>query len=196
MIIQEARLKICEGIILAEDAFRTNAIDKHLADLTLTPNLTNYHHARIEAINAGNNFLKGDYTKAAMQYLAAARMEAYVKDENKKMELVNKAIAFIFVAPISPESHKVICSLCLNEFAKKSKLFGLVSKLYKEDIFTAEEIKTIESQLPENLKVRDNEGISRINQAAFSRNMIPIVNSFSSIKTNTLLRLIGLNKYD
>ena len=102
----------------------------------------------IEAINAGNNFLKGDYTKAAMQYLAAARMEAYVKDENKKMEFINKAIAFIFVAPISPESHKVICSLCLNEFAKKSKLFGLVSKLYKEDIFTGEEIKTIESYLP------------------------------------------------
>lgn len=26
--------------------------------------------------------------------------------------------------------------------------------------------------------------------------MIPIVNSFSSIKTNTLLRLIGLNNFD
>lgn len=64
------------------------------------------------------------------------------------MELINKAIAFIFVAPISPESHKVICSLCLNEFAKKSNLFSLVTKLYKEDIFTGEEIKTIESCLP------------------------------------------------
>lgn len=73
-------MKICEGIILAEDAFRTNNIDKHLADLTITPNLSNYHHARMEAISAGNNFLKGDYTKAALQYLAAARMEAYVKD--------------------------------------------------------------------------------------------------------------------
>jgi len=78
--IQEARLKISEGIILAEDAYRTNAIDKHLADLALTSNLSNYHHARIEAISAGNNFLKGDYTKAALQYLTAARMEAYVKD--------------------------------------------------------------------------------------------------------------------
>lgn len=46
------------------------------------------------------------------------------------------------------------------------------------------------------MKVKDNEGISRINQAAFSRNMIPIVNSFSSIKTKTLLRLIGLNNID
>jgi hypothetical protein len=78
--MKEARLKICEGIILAEDAYRTNTIDKHLTDLSLTPNLSNYHHARIEAISAGNNFLKGEYTKAAMQYLAAARMEAYVKD--------------------------------------------------------------------------------------------------------------------
>ncbi len=65
---------------MAEDAFRTTTIDRHLADLTLTPNLSNYHHARIEAISAGNNFLKADYTKAAMQFLAAARMEAYVKD--------------------------------------------------------------------------------------------------------------------
>ena len=80
MPIQEARLKISEGIILAEDAYRTNAIDKHLADLALASNLSNYHHARIEAISAGNNFLKGDYTKAALQYLTAARMEAYVKD--------------------------------------------------------------------------------------------------------------------
>ncbi len=99
--MQEARLKICEGIILAEDAFRTNALDKHLADLSLTANLSNFQHARIETISAGNNLLKGDYSKAALQYLTAARMEAYVKDEEKKMELINKAVAFIFVAPIS-----------------------------------------------------------------------------------------------
>lgn len=108
------------------------------------------------------------------------------------MQLINKAIAFIFVAPISAESHKIICSLCLNEFAKKSELFPLVSKLYKEDIFTVDEIRKIENVLPENLKVKDTEGIARITQAAFSRNMIPIINSFSSIKINTLLRLIGL----
>jgi hypothetical protein len=59
------------------------------------------------------------------------------------MELINKAIAFIFVSPISAESHKTICSLCLNEIAKKSELFPLVSKLYKEDIFSADEFKKI-----------------------------------------------------
>lgn len=80
--------------------YRTNTIDKHLLDLENTQNLTIDQHARIEAINAGNNFLKGDYTKAALQYLAAARMEAYVKDEIKKNELINKSIAFIFIAPI------------------------------------------------------------------------------------------------
>lgn len=109
-----------------------------MADLALTSTLSNYQHARIEAISAGNNFLKGDYTKAALQYLTAARMEAYVREEAKKLELINKAIAFIFVAPISAESHKVICSLCLNEVAKRSELFPLVSKLYKEDIFSTE----------------------------------------------------------
>jgi hypothetical protein len=46
----------------------------------LTPNLNNIEYARIEAISAGNNFLKGDYCKAAMQYLTASRMEAYLKD--------------------------------------------------------------------------------------------------------------------
>lgn len=59
------------------------------------------------------------------------------------MELINKAIAFIFVAPISSESHKIICSLCLNEFAKRSLLFPLVSKLYKEDIFSSEDVRKI-----------------------------------------------------
>jgi len=45
--------------------------------------------------------------------------------------------------------------------------------------------------LPYVLKEKDNEGISKIRQAAFSRNMIPIINSFSSIKIKTLLKLIG-----
>lgn len=120
-------------------------------------------------------------------------MEAYVKDEEKKMELINKAIAFIFVAPISAESHKIICSLCLNEFAKRSELFPLVSKLYKEDIFSSDDVRRIEAFLPHNLKVKDGEGITRISQAAFSRNMIPIVNSFSSVRIDTLLRLSGLS---
>lgn len=112
------------------------------------------------------------------------------------MELINKAIAFIFVAPISPESHKIICSLCLNEFAKRSLLFPLVSKLYKEDIFSSDDVRKIEEFLPSSLKVKDGEGISRIAQAAFSRNMIPIVNSFSSIRIETLLRLSGLTSVD
>ncbi len=85
----------------------------------------------MQAANAGNNFLKGDYSQAAMQYLATSRMEAYVKDEKKKLELVNLAIAFAFIAPINPSTHKVICALCLNETAQKSTLVGLVSKLYR-----------------------------------------------------------------
>lgn len=46
------------------------------------------------------------------------------------------------------------------------------------------------------MKTKDCEGIARITQAAFSRNMIPIVNSFSSIKIATLQRLIGLSSVD
>jgi hypothetical protein len=36
--------------------------------------MSNTHRARIEIVNAGNNFLKGDYIKASAQCLAAARM--------------------------------------------------------------------------------------------------------------------------
>jgi len=42
----------------------------------------------LEAISAGNNFLKGEYGKAAWQYLSACRMEAFVKDELAKISLV------------------------------------------------------------------------------------------------------------
>lgn len=106
--------------------------------------MTNAHRARIEIVNAGNNFLKGDYIKASAQYLAATRMEAFVKDEQHKIELISKAIAFIFVADIGPEEHKVVCSLCLNETAKRSKLYGLVTKMYRQDIINGEEVRAIE----------------------------------------------------
>jgi hypothetical protein len=36
--------------------------------------LSNLQNARLEAISAGNNFLKGDYGKAAWQYFSACRM--------------------------------------------------------------------------------------------------------------------------
>jgi len=42
------------------------------------------------------------------------------------------------------------------------------------------------------LRAKDSDGISKIVQAAFSRNMIPIINSFSSIKIETLLRLLAI----
>ena len=77
-------------------------------------NLSNLQVARLEIVSAGNNFLKKDYVKAAAQYLSASRMEAFLKDENKKITLAEKAIAFAFIAPIGQESHKIICTLCMN----------------------------------------------------------------------------------
>ncbi len=86
-IIKEALLHICEGIIHAEDLYRTNTVDKYISDLTkIALNITQI--ARLEIISAGNNFLKGDYLKAANQYLSSARMEAFVKDEPAKTTLV------------------------------------------------------------------------------------------------------------
>lgn len=87
--------------------------------------------ARLEAISAGNNCLKGDYVHAAAQYLSSSRMEAFVKDDRTKTALVEKAIAFAFISPIGQESHKIICALCMNETAKKSDLFPFLSKLYR-----------------------------------------------------------------
>ncbi len=91
--------------------------------------------ARLEIVSAGNNFLKGDYSKAAAQYLSSSRMESFVKNDQIKTNLIEKAIAFVFISPISQESHKIICALCMNETAKKSRLFPFISKLYREDIF-------------------------------------------------------------
>ena len=109
-----------------------------MEDLSNTRELTLEQIARVEGVNAGNSFLKGDYSQAAMRYLAEARMEAFVKDEAKKAELINKSIAFAFIAPINQATHKVICALCLNEVAQRSPLAGLVNKLYREDIISRE----------------------------------------------------------
>jgi hypothetical protein len=111
--MQEARLQICEGIIEAEDLYRTTAIDKHIADLSKLP-MTNSQQARVEIVSAGNNFLKGDYGKAAWEFLSAARMEAYVREEATRVDLVERAIAFAFIAPIGIDTHRIICALCLN----------------------------------------------------------------------------------
>jgi hypothetical protein len=154
--------------------------------------LNQVQHGRLEIVSAGTNFLKGDYAKAAVQYLTASRMEAFVKDEATKMDLVEKAIAFAFIAPITPESHKIICSLCMNEAAKRSKFYQFVSKLYSEDIITKEDIAAIAVHLPSTIKEKDRDGVSTLEQAAFSRNMIPILNSFSTVKLPTLLRLSGV----
>ena len=161
-------------------------------DLSNSQNLTLEQIARVEAINAGNNYLKGNYTEASAQYLAAARMEAYVKDQATKAELINKSIAFAFVAPIDKATHKVICALCLNEAAQRSPLAGLVTKLYREDIISREEVARVQDLLPSRLFTKDSDGISKLEQAAFSHNMIPIINSFSTIRLKTLLQLIGL----
>lgn len=120
-------------------------------------------------------------------------MEAFLKEENTKMSLVEKSIAFAFIAPIGVESHKTICSLCLNETAKKSKHYPLLSKLYREDIITKQDVDEISKYLPDVFKVKDIDGITILEQSAFSRNMIPIINSFSTVKLSTLLRLSGVN---
>lgn len=39
-------------------------------------------------------------------------------------------------------------------------------------------------------------GVSILEQAAFSRNMIPIINSFSTVKLQTLLRLSAVGSMD
>ena len=73
--------------------------------------------------------------------------------------------------------------------AKKSKLYELVVKMYREDIITKADIAVICSRLPPVLSQKDQDEVSIIEQAAFSRNMIPIINSFSTIKLKSLLRL-------
>ena len=61
--------------------------------------------------------------------------------------------------------------------------------MYREDIITKADIAVICSRLPPVLSQKDQDEVSIIEQAAFSRNMIPIINSFSTIKLKSLLRL-------
>lgn len=68
--------------------------------------------------------------------------------------------------------------------------------MYREDIISKADITAISSRLPSVLSHKDQEGVSIIEQAAFSRNMIPIINSFSTIKLNTLLRLSEVTSLD
>lgn len=67
-----------------------------------------------------------------------------VKNEQKKLALINKAIAFCYAAPRSSENHKTICALCLNELSKKSHLREILNKLYTEDIMTREDCEKLE----------------------------------------------------
>ena len=46
-LIQEACLKICEGIIRAEDIYRTTTLNKHLGDLSKAQGLTLEQLARV-----------------------------------------------------------------------------------------------------------------------------------------------------
>lgn len=48
----------------------------------------------------------------------------------------------------------------MNETAKKSKLFPLLSKLYRGDIITLQEVNSIASHLPNIIKGKDKEGVS------------------------------------
>lgn len=63
-------------------------------------------------------------------------------------------------------------------------------------MISKEDINSVANQLPNSLKQKDGDGISILEQSAFSRNMIPIINSFSSVKLPTLLRLSGVASED
>ncbi len=83
--------------------YRTTTIEKYIADLPkIVLNINQL--ARLEIVSAGNNFLKGDYSKAAAQYLSSSRMESFVKNDQIKANLIEKLIAFVFISQ-SVKSH-------------------------------------------------------------------------------------------
>lgn len=106
---------------------------------------------RIQVIRSGLNCLQNNFYKAAVELLAASREECYMKDEAKKKELIDQAIAFALISPKGPELHKFICSLYVNEVAKKSNLYPIVNKLFSEDMITVADINILKKLLPERM---------------------------------------------
>lgn len=96
------------------------------------------------------------------------------------------------ISPKSPELHKLICTLYLNESAKKSELYPIVCKLFSEETITSADMDILKKLLPHRMENKDADGVSIISRALFSHNMLAILNSFSSIAFTTATDLIGL----
>ncbi len=58
---------------------------------------------------------------------------------------------------------------------------------------TKEDCEKLEKDLPNSLGKLDVDGVSVFNQAKFTHNMIPIINSFKVIKFRTLSRLLSMD---
>ena len=97
------------------------------------------------------------------------------------------------ISPKGPELHKFICSLYVNEVAKKSNLYPIVNKLFSEDMITLADINILKKLLPERMENKDTDGVSILSKAMFSHNMLAIINSFSSISFASATELIGLS---
>jgi hypothetical protein len=61
-----------------------------------------------------------------------------------------------------------------------------------EDILTKSDCEKLEKELPAMFARKDNDGVSVLDQAMFSHNMIPIMNTFKVIKFGTLARLLSM----
>lgn len=96
------------------------------------------------------------------------------------------------ISPKSPELHKLICSLYVNEAAKKSELYPIVAKLYSEDMINNTDLAILRNLLPQRMEKKDADGVSILSRAMFSHNMLAIINSFSSISFKSATELIGL----
>jgi hypothetical protein len=58
---------------------------------------------------------------------------------------------------------------------------------------TKDDCEKLEKELPSSLGKSDVDGVSVFNQAKFTHNMIPIINSFKIIKFKTLSRLLSMD---
>lgn len=67
-----------------------------------------------------------------------------------------------------------------------------MGKLYSEGMINNTDIAVIKKLLTPRMEKKDADGVSVLERAMFSHNMLAIINSFSSISFKSATELIGL----
>ena len=137
-------------------------------------------------IKAGLFLLNSNFHQAAIFYLNAFKNNYFLDNERERMQLMQMAIAMAFICDKNAETHKIVCSLYINETAKRTKLYPLLIKLYSESMIEQKDLESVKQFLTPRMETKDSDNVSILQKAIFSHNMLAIMKSFWKISLTTL----------